>query len=114
MYVNVTFKKVIFQHFIFIFTPILRCISTTRCKPVWLIMQQMFYEGECLRVIWMLLTMKRPLQLLVFQWCSSREQPVEAVQRRQQVQQVAQQRPCHRDRQKEQRVDDLTQHTASR
>lgn len=60
-----------------------------------------------------LLTVKRPLQLLVLQRAGSRQQPVEAVKRRQQVQEVAQQRPRHRHGQQQQRVDDLTQHAAS-
>lgn len=57
--------------------------------------------------------MKRPLQLLVLQRAGSGQQPVEAVKRRQQVQEVAEQRPRHRHRQQQQRVDDLTQHAAS-
>lgn len=61
-----------------------------------------------------MLTVEGPLQLLVLQGGGGGQQPVEAVQRRQQVQQVGQQRPRHRHREQQQRVDDLTQHAAGR
>ena len=70
-------------------------------------------EDVLIILLFFLLTVQRPLQLLVLQGGGGRQQPVQAVQRWQQVQQVAQQRPRHGYRKQQQRVDDLTQHAAS-
>lgn len=60
------------------------------------------------------LTVKGPLQLLLFQQAGGRQQSVETIQRGQQVQQGAEQGPRHRHGQQQQGADDLTQHAAGR